>query len=444
MALNFGKLDFSVSFNPTSAFPLDARSYFESLESANAAAATAEEVGSKNTIYYYGQTIVVVENNLATLYIIQPDKSLAPVGSTTESSSFEIDPNQFIFEDGQLSLLDFTDATEGQMLVKGSNGQLTWVTPIDTYTKVEIEQRLAAVGHLKRKIVKDVEAIEQYIKDNTDYYEYIFMVSNGPQNYDDKYDEYIVIEEFDSDNISLGEHIEKVGSWEVKLDDYATKEDLKNYIIDPKDGSRLISSTEINKLAALNENAEENYIKDVDDANFSVDTDGKLTFSKTFSDKIVTIETTLDDKVDKQEGYTLLSPVDQKKLNALKLDGTDLEISGKVKAENIEDLDDWIAANASTHIVNLDEGNLTSDLKDKINSSISKVDENYFQVIKGSLSLTPTIANTLNTLNDTFVTVVDFNATVGNLDELLKNQVNIVNEIADINDRLAWKEIADK
>jgi hypothetical protein len=34
MALDFGKLEFSVSFNPTSAFPLDARSYFESLESA--------------------------------------------------------------------------------------------------------------------------------------------------------------------------------------------------------------------------------------------------------------------------------------------------------------------------------------------------------------------------------------------------------------------------
>ena len=34
MALDFGKLNFSVSFNPTSAFPLDARSYFESYESA--------------------------------------------------------------------------------------------------------------------------------------------------------------------------------------------------------------------------------------------------------------------------------------------------------------------------------------------------------------------------------------------------------------------------
>ena len=41
MALNFGKLNFSTSFNPTSAFPIDARQYFESLTSAQAAAATA-------------------------------------------------------------------------------------------------------------------------------------------------------------------------------------------------------------------------------------------------------------------------------------------------------------------------------------------------------------------------------------------------------------------
>jgi hypothetical protein len=38
---DFGKLDFSVSFRPQSAFPLDARSYFESYDSALEKAATA-------------------------------------------------------------------------------------------------------------------------------------------------------------------------------------------------------------------------------------------------------------------------------------------------------------------------------------------------------------------------------------------------------------------
>ena len=40
MAIDFGKVNRSVAFNPTSAFPLDARSYFESYELAEAAAAS--------------------------------------------------------------------------------------------------------------------------------------------------------------------------------------------------------------------------------------------------------------------------------------------------------------------------------------------------------------------------------------------------------------------
>lgn len=73
---DFGKLNFSVSFNPTSAFPLDARSYFSSLVEAQAAAAGAVEVGSADNTYFIGQSIVVVESNIATLYVIQPDKTL--------------------------------------------------------------------------------------------------------------------------------------------------------------------------------------------------------------------------------------------------------------------------------------------------------------------------------------------------------------------------------
>lgn len=77
---NFGQLNFAVSFKPTTAFPLDARSYFDSLSEAQAAAATAEEVGSSNSVYYIGQTLVVVENGAATPYTIQPDKTLKKPG----------------------------------------------------------------------------------------------------------------------------------------------------------------------------------------------------------------------------------------------------------------------------------------------------------------------------------------------------------------------------
>lgn len=74
------KLNFSIPFAMTSALPLDANSYFESLEAAMTAAESAEQAGSSATQYYFGQNIIVVEDNEATLYIIQPDKTLKPVG----------------------------------------------------------------------------------------------------------------------------------------------------------------------------------------------------------------------------------------------------------------------------------------------------------------------------------------------------------------------------
>ena len=65
MAITYGKGNRSIAFNPTSAFPLDARSYFESYARAVEAAASAEPASSTNTQYYFGQEIVVVENNVA-------------------------------------------------------------------------------------------------------------------------------------------------------------------------------------------------------------------------------------------------------------------------------------------------------------------------------------------------------------------------------------------
>lgn len=79
--LNFGKLNFSVSFNPTSAFPLDAREFFDSFSSAQQAAQQAVEVGSSDGVYYIGQLLTVVEGSVAKVYQIQPNKTLSEVGS---------------------------------------------------------------------------------------------------------------------------------------------------------------------------------------------------------------------------------------------------------------------------------------------------------------------------------------------------------------------------
>ena len=158
MALDFGKLDFDVAFNRQTAFPLDARSYFESLESATAAAATAQAAGSSETTYYFGQTIAVVENSKATLYVIQPDKTLKEVGG-----NILINENVFTKDDnGVLNLLGFADAVGGAQLVKTEDGKVSWVKP-DTTT---VEGLSTAIESLKTTVGDDTKGLVKQVNDN--------------------------------------------------------------------------------------------------------------------------------------------------------------------------------------------------------------------------------------------------------------------------------------
>lgn len=155
MAMTFGTLDFAVAFNRQTAFPLDAKSYFESLEAAQAAAASAQEAGSSETTYYYGQQIAVVESGKATLYVIQPDKTLKEVGG-----NILIDENAFVKgEDGKLSLLGFANAVGGAQLVKTEDGKVSWVKP-DTTTveglSTSIESLKTTIGDENSGLVKQV------------------------------------------------------------------------------------------------------------------------------------------------------------------------------------------------------------------------------------------------------------------------------------------------
>ena len=158
MAMTFGTLDFAVAFNRQTAFPLDAKSYFESLELATAAAASAQEAGSSETTYYYGQTIAVVENGKATLYVIQPDKTLKEVGG-----NILIDENAFVKgEDGKLSLLGFADAVGGAQLVKTEDGKVSWVKP-DTTT---VEGLSTAIESLKTTIGDENSGLVKQVAEN--------------------------------------------------------------------------------------------------------------------------------------------------------------------------------------------------------------------------------------------------------------------------------------
>lgn len=158
MAMTFGTLDFAVAFNRQTAFPLDAKSYFESLELATTAAASAQEAGSSETTYYFGQTIAVVENNKATLYVIQPDKTLKEVGG-----NISINENVFAKdENGALNLLGFADAVGGAQLVKSEDGKVSWVKP-DTTT---VEGLSTAIKSLQTVVGDDKSGLVKQVADN--------------------------------------------------------------------------------------------------------------------------------------------------------------------------------------------------------------------------------------------------------------------------------------
>lgn len=141
----FGKLNFAVAFNPQTAFPLDARYYFDSLSAAQTAAQGAVEVGSASGTYFFGQTVVVVESSVATLYVIQPDKTLKPVGSTVLG-----DGKSITVVDGKVQLIGFAEAQPGQQPRIGSTGSIEWYTP-DSSTVEGLQQ---TVGQLQTDVTQ--------------------------------------------------------------------------------------------------------------------------------------------------------------------------------------------------------------------------------------------------------------------------------------------------
>ena len=451
MAMNFGKGNRSVAFNPTSAFPLDARSYFESYDAAVLAAAQAQEAGSSDSVYYYGQTLVVVENEKATLYVIQPDNSLAPIaGEPAEEFVLVVDNKAFIVnaETGELGLKGLNEAQAGTVATVAADGSISWQKPIDAYTKAETDQKIAAATHLKRKIVDSVEAIQDYIDNNADAEQYIFMVPADEEFNSDKYDEYMVITVADT------QVVEKVGSWEVNLDDYAKKTDLEGKV-DKAEGERLITAAEVEKLVNLKLDAEKNIINSVSNDFEIVTEDGidrQLTLKPIAIGKVSGLQDLLNSKVDKKEGWTLLSPTDQGKLAKLSIDEEtgNVGISGTVNIENVQGLEDWLSGHAATQS-GLSENNFTDDLFNKLNDQllIKSVDTKQLDVTDGHLSIKAVESSKITGLSELLdakasVSSVEAVTTkVSTLEETLNTYMTVTAEqrFSSIEDRLLWHDL---
>ena len=368
MALTFGTLDFAVAFSRQTAFPLDAKSYFESLELAQAAAATAQEAGSSETVYYFGQTIAVVENSKATLYVIQPDKTLKEVGG-----NIAINENVFVKDGEKLDLLGFAGAVAGAQLVKGADGRLSWVKP-DTTTVEGLSTSVTALEHTVNGYTDDggivheglgskVSTLETkvgniYTKAEVDAKVSSVMRYKGSKN---------TYAELPSEGNEIGDVWNVVGAdavngvragdnfawngtgWDnlggaVVLDGYATKDDLSGKV-DKVEGSRLMTSAEGEKLAGIATGAEVNVVKSVDDTGFTLDENGKLNIKALGQGKITGLADALAGKVSTEAGKGLSSndytDAEKEKLGAIEagsqvnileaisIGGTDAPISDK-------------------------------------------------------------------------------------------------------------------
>lgn len=444
MSTEFGTLDFAVSFNRQTAFPLDARSYFETLAAAQAAAAKAEEAGSSNTVYYYGQTIAVVEGSKATLYVIQPDKTLSKVAGG-EDVSIKIDENQFKFDaEGKLSIVGVDEAAKGQVLTVGADGILTWTTPIDTYTKAEVDSKIAAADHLKRKIVESVDQID---KNAEDAMQYIYMVPTGLEEDQNKFHEYMVIEYADQ------RVIEKVGSWEVDLSDYVKKEALVEELakkVDVVEGSRLITEAEASKW---NE-SEKNFIASVS-SDFTVSGERELSLNDLAISKVSGLQEALNGKVNTDDNR-LLSETDKNKLEKLTVDEAgNLVVEGKIDVTNVNNLTTWLAEKAGT-TAGLSENNLSNDLYNKLNGLLNiksvntdelKVsDEGQLSIVAVDNSKVTGLVDLLNAKAST-ESVTEVKTSLSTLQDSLKAMTTTVDKLSadvdDINSRLTWQNIAE-
>ena len=125
MAMNFGKLNFAVGFNRTSAFPLDANSYFENYDLADQAAKGATEVGKSDSAYYIGQLIIVKDIDKGVgLYQIGADKTLVKFGQASSADELVTD----------LSTLKgrFNNLVRDLPVTEGEDGSFTLLEPSES------------------------------------------------------------------------------------------------------------------------------------------------------------------------------------------------------------------------------------------------------------------------------------------------------------------------
>lgn len=329
----------------------------------------------------------------------------------------------------------------------------------NVYTKTETETRITQAvteaGHLRRKIVTSIADIDVVAPDAD---QYIYMVPNGLEENDDKYDEYAVIDD----------KLEKVGSWEVDLSDYVTTEEMEKELakkVTARADATLIPKTELTKLATVIEGAEPNFINSVDETNFKV-VDQHLSLISISVGQVADLQTLLNNKVNVEEGKGLSSNDLTDEL-VLKINNNNSSVQMLVQAVgNLEQLlktstdedGNYISGtleviqNSVKDLTTITEQNKTNvalntqavaDLRTLLNQQTNKVDTMATQVKqnKTDIGILQTQIGNLQVMLGDYVTVAQFEETIGTFEEMKNETSTLYAQVKELQDALTWGSI---
>lgn len=322
----------------------------------------------------------------------------------------------------------------------------------NTYTKTEVDKKIADAGHLKRIIVDSVDDIDVNAADAD---QYIYMVLTSPEDEADKYDEYMVILYEDETGTEV-RYAEKVGSWEVDLSNYVTKTALKTELdkkVDAKEGYSLISDEEKSKLEGIEEGAQKNLITSVDTTNFAIEA-GKLLLKGVTVAQVQNLQSLLDAKVNKEEGKGLSSnDFTDEYIQIIQGNTANIQTQGNkiITIENVlndTEVDGITTPGLITKVNNLSVTVQTNT--DNISTNAGKILtlEGTIATQGNAISLLQSDVNDLKTKVNAidltkYVTTEIFQATVGNLEELQQSQKTLHTQVKEIQEAITWGELTD-
>ena len=315
-----------------------------------------------------------------------------------------------------------------------------------TYTKTEVDKKVAEAGHLKRIIVNSSETIDINAADAD---QYIYMVLVSPEDEADKYDEYMVMI-YTDDSGEETRYLEKVGSWEVDLSNYVTKDNLNTELakkVDAQAGYGLISDSDKYKLSQIQVGAQKNFINSVDEETFEV-TDRQLFLKSITADKISDLQTLLNQKVDKEEGKGLSSnDFTTSHIQAIQTNSQNLTIlTGKVsnietilqgteESEGLVEMVELFEVTLGTHADTLQQHGVQIGSLESVTAQHT-LDIQTLNSTMGDLSDKITGINLSN-----YVTKDLFQQTVGNIRELTLGQKSLHTQVKELQDALTWGEM---